>query len=347
MFRNAPRKQTSMATNADPSTLDPDRPDAARSHAAAPATATSTTSGVAAVSVDSAASRAWLMPFVGGLAVGVALSVGVGFLVWPATVPMSDTLAPALGSAEDEGPVTAPPPAGETERAAAPAQQPSAAEAEPSAPSEPSAAAAQPMPAVSDAVAAAAPSANNAAPARAPQPSAAAAQPAVAAAQAKVVTAAAAAVSAAPQPSQTPAAPAAPADPESQDAKLAAAAQVHGHSGTTIDNMLDQALTPQAKRETAAKPATPGVPATPSRDDVMKSMGVLVPAIRGCAQGASGLATVAFVVRNDGRVESAAVSGAPFEGTASGRCMEGVVRRARFSRFTQPSVRMQFPFAIQ
>jgi hypothetical protein len=76
-------------------------------------------------------------------------------------------------------------------------------------------------------------------------------------------------------------------------------------------------------------------------------MSVLVPAIRGCAQGQSGLAPMSIVVLSDGRVESAALSSGPFQGTASGRCMEGVVRRAKFPRFKQANFRVQFPFAVQ
>jgi hypothetical protein len=112
--------------------------------------------------------------------------------------------------------------------------------------------------------------------------------------------------------------------------------------------MLDQALAPRTAA--AAKPALPNEPSqplAPTRDDVMKSMSVLVPAIRGCAQGQSGLATLSLTVHNDGHVESAALSGTPFEGTASGRCMEGVVRRARFPRFRQATFRVQFPFSVQ
>jgi hypothetical protein len=63
--------------------------------------------------------------------------------------------------------------------------------------------------------------------------------------------------------------------------------------------------------------------------------------------GQSGLATAGIVVQNDGRVASVSVTGAPFQGTASGRCMEGVVRRARFPPFKQPSFRVQFPFSIE
>jgi len=112
---------------------------------------------------------------------------------------------------------------------------------------------------------------------------------------------------------------------------------------TEMDALLDDALAPRAERGTAA----PGLPQVPAREDVVKSMSILVPAIRGCAQGGSGLAPMSLVVRNDGRVESAALSGGPFMGTASGRCMEGVVRRARFPRFQQSSLRLQFPFAVQ
>jgi hypothetical protein len=109
---------------------------------------------------------------------------------------------------------------------------------------------------------------------------------------------------------------------------------------------LDDAFA--GRQERAAKALQPEtLPAAPSREDVTKAMTVLVPAIRGCAQGQSGLATAGIVVRNDGRVESVSVSGSPFAGTASGRCMEGVVRRARFPRFRQASFRVQFPFAMQ
>jgi len=172
-------------------------------------------------------------------------------------------------------------------------------------------------------------------------------------------TPAAAAVSASqPQIQSAPSAPVAekgaapvatpkPVDPESEDAKLAAAAQVRVKGDTVIDSMLDQALIPQQKTAPAAAASAPGLPATPTRDDVVKAMSVLVPAIRGCAQGQSGLAPMSIVVSSDGRVESAALSSGPFQGSASGRCMEGVVRRARFPRFKQANFRVQFPFSIQ
>jgi pyruvate dehydrogenase E2 component (dihydrolipoamide acetyltransferase) len=121
---------------------------------------------------------------------------------------------------------------------------------------------------------------------------------------------------------------------------------------STMDALLDEALSPKARRdELAARQQAAleanALPATPSREDVTQAMTVLLPAIRGCAQGQSGMAIAGIVVHSDGRVASVDVAGAPFAGNASGRCMEGVLRRARFPRFTQPSFRIRFPLAIQ
>jgi hypothetical protein len=149
-------------------------------------------------------------------------------------------------------------------------------------------------------------------------------------------------------------APAAPAAPEPRHAvagdseEALAAEAVKGSQGNSLDTLLDSAFDKGKHGASAAAPARPEVlPVAPTRDDVVKALTVLVPAIRGCAQGLSGLATAGIVVKNDGHVEAVQVSGSPFEGTASGRCMEGVVRRARFPRFQQASFRVQFPFSIQ
>jgi len=155
-----------------------------------------------------------------------------------------------------------------------------------------------------------------------------------------------------PAPTAAAAAPAAQPQPAAAAAAAAAPAAARGPDGRSMNDLLDQALTPaqranEARARQALGPAGESLPLSPGRDDVTRAMTVLLPAIRGCASGQSGLATVAIVVRNDGRVESAAVSGAPFEGERSGRCMEGVVRRAKFPRFQQSSFRVQFPFAIQ
>jgi hypothetical protein len=154
------------------------------------------------------------------------------------------------------------------------------------------------------------------------------------------------------------AAPALKLTPSEQEEKLLQSAadkqseQNDAAKQANVDRLLDEALAHPAEREARqereqAMFADSALPPTPSREDVTQAMTVLLPAIRGCAMGQSGLATAGIVVRNDGKVASVSVAGAPFAGTPSGRCMEGVLRRARFPRFKQPTFRVKFPLAIQ
>jgi hypothetical protein len=144
------------------------------------------------------------------------------------------------------------------------------------------------------------------------------------------------------------------AAPASSDAEKAASPEVKAKAGPSpsVDALLDEALSPSARsaalqRERELALEQTQLPQAPTRDDVTQAMTVLLPAIRGCAMGHSGLATAGIVVRGDGRVAAVEVTGAPFAGTASGRCMEGVIRRAHFPRFKQPAFRIRFPLAIQ
>jgi hypothetical protein len=121
-----------------------------------------------------------------------------------------------------------------------------------------------------------------------------------------------------------------------------------------MDRFLDDALQSPAAARAKEKAATaadgPGgdsdLPLVPSREQVTKAVVVLLPAIRGCAMGRQGTAMVSIVVRNDGRVARARVGGT-FAGTAIGRCIEGVVRKARFPEFRQSTFRIQYPIAIR
>jgi len=121
-----------------------------------------------------------------------------------------------------------------------------------------------------------------------------------------------------------------------------------------IDGMLDATKEDNIKRSIALKESQKNAPQTteelplvPSREQVTQAMAVLLPAIRGCAKGLSGLATANIIVLDNGKVASVTVSGSPFAGTTSGHCIEGVVRKARFPRFRQPSFRIRFPFSIR
>jgi hypothetical protein len=121
-------------------------------------------------------------------------------------------------------------------------------------------------------------------------------------------------------------------------------------SGGSIDALLDDALSPEARRAELARgetaPPAEVLPATPSPQDVAKAVGSVQFAIRGCAMGQTGNLTAAMSVRSDGRVGSAQVIGAPFAGTPAGRCMEGVLRSAHFPQFKQSIFNVQYALKI-
>ena len=297
----------------------------------------------------SAAAR-WIGPLILGFAIGVP--VGGWLFSGAATGGPAGEIVGHEASPGASDPVTAlaanQAPQGTTARDEPAA--PAAAEPAPMVPAaaEPALAAAEPEPARAPPAAAeparAAPSsaAPHAVPSGPSGPSAASVraqaasakpQPTAAVSQAADSTAQAAAPS--PQPKLAPAPSPAPAAVGARDAR-------------SVDTLLDQAL---SQRKPAPPPMvlTPDetVPLAPSREEVKRAMTVLLPAIRGCATGQSGLATIGIVVNSDGKVASADVTGAPFEGAPSGRCIAGVVRRAKFPRFQQESFRVQFPFQIQ
>jgi hypothetical protein len=289
--------------------------------------------------VPPARPRTWIAPLLVGLGLGAGLA-GVVF-------GMSANRGPAApGASAATEPANAPPSA---VTAAAPSAAATVApEGAPVALAVTSPATAQPAPpAVAGANPAPAEHRTNAStaprtPARvdpkaAPQAAEAAAEPAASAPPVLTVKESAPAASTSTGPGDSPSEP---------------AAGEAAHNPRSMDALLDEALAPAARRQELEHQRElvlhqDELPLTPSRDDVTKAMTVLLPAIRGCAMGQSGLATAGIVVRNDGRVASVEIAGPPFAGTASGRCMEGVMRRAQFPRFKQALFRIKFPFAIQ
>ena len=129
--------------------------------------------------------------------------------------------------------------------------------------------------------------------------------------------------------------------------------------GNRLDSVLDDALggRPAAggtRTVPSERPAASGgaaasadLPETPSRGDVARVLGRLLPQIRQCAADQVGLANATILVRNDGAVGSVAIAGHPFGGTPQGACMEGVIRRAQFSPFRQSTFRITYPFALR
>ncbi|MDH5670874.1 MAG: hypothetical protein OEZ06_01935 [Myxococcales bacterium] len=310
----------SLAVEAQPGSPEPPR---AVTEAPAQPNGATDTAYVASV----APRRSWAMP----LAIGLGAGVAVGAVLFSASSPPGPAAAPTA-AAQPVAPQYAAAPAspGPVVGPAATDLQGVAPPAPPAPPAPTVAAAPQPEP---GAVAAA----RSAGPARR-RPAASGAAEAVLEVQPT-------------ERNPTPQQPATELTPSKPTPPPEARAQAQSKAHRNMDQLLDGALSgPPEPTLAAKKPASAApseLPMMPSREEVHEAMAVLLPAIRGCAMGQSGLATASIIVRSDGRVASASVAGAPFAGSPSGRCMEGVVRRARFPRFKQPTFRVKFPLSIR
>ncbi len=170
---------------------------------------------------------------------------------------------------------------------------------------------------------------------------------------------------AAPPPPAAPAVVAAPAPAPARVAAAPATTTASTGSGghpRTMDDLMAAAvgprttatpsaaaaasnLAPGGGAAAAAPAASTELPDRPNRAQITSTMTPLTPAVRACTQGQTGVATVAMLIRNDGTVQTANVSG-PFNPDAN-NCIAGVVRRAHFQPFTRPTVPIVYPFSIQ
>jgi predicted Zn finger-like uncharacterized protein len=119
----------------------------------------------------------------------------------------------------------------------------------------------------------------------------------------------------------------------------------------SIDDLLDTAVTDAAQKPSAKAAAPAAAPAAaaaaagleaPGREDVLKAIKGVTPAVRACAQGQSGVAKVAITVSgSSGQVTSAQANGVddPIKS-----CIEDAVRDAEFPRFSKPTFRVDYPF---
>jgi predicted Zn finger-like uncharacterized protein len=108
-----------------------------------------------------------------------------------------------------------------------------------------------------------------------------------------------------------------------------------------------------ARPSSGSSPSGPAAPAAntgagpeaPSRNDVMTAMRGVQPAVRACAEGQTGLATVTITFASTGRVTTANVA-PPFAGTPAGSCIARAVRAATVPPFTRPTFQVNYPFAL-
>ena len=184
-------------------------------------------------------------------------------------------------------------------------------------------------------------------PSPAPRPTAAAGRP----------TAVAAAPSA-PKPSPA-AAPRAPKPPKPRPSRGGSAAR------SEVDDLLS--AIEQGGRKPAARPAAPAPaaarkppkPAPPApakrslgRDDVSRVVRANKGRIQSCylkqaEPKLSGTITVSFAIMGSGKVGSAAIRTAKFEGTSVGRCVLSAVRSFKFPTHTDPPVKINYPFILR
>jgi hypothetical protein len=107
------------------------------------------------------------------------------------------------------------------------------------------------------------------------------------------------------------------------------------------------AVEPVAVAEPAPSeaPAATGLPAQPSREQVTAALNAVVPALQKCVGDRHDTADVTLTVRPGGFVSYAVVSG-PYAGSNEGSCIARAVKAAKFPAFTDPSVRITYPFQL-
>ena len=126
-----------------------------------------------------------------------------------------------------------------------------------------------------------------------------------------------------------------------------ARAAEHG-APASIDSLLDQALGngKAPGRRPVNKSAGSSLPKLPPKAAVAAALGKMLPEVRYCAGGKAGVAFAHIKAKSDGRITSVRVTGSPFSRTSAGRCMERVVRRARFPRFSASRFTVKYPYKI-
>jgi len=104
-----------------------------------------------------------------------------------------------------------------------------------------------------------------------------------------------------------------------------------------------------AMRRRPIAPPPPPPAAIGSQSDrvlIATTLRSLSQSVSGCSTGAAGRITVTMTIDgNSGRVTAVNATGADAN-TPMSRCVQGVVRRARFPRLSRPTMRVAYPFVF-
>jgi len=128
-----------------------------------------------------------------------------------------------------------------------------------------------------------------------------------------------------------------------QAAPSAAAPSNAAATGTPAPAPLAE---PEAVRPARVQPAAAaGLPAQPSREQVVATMDAVVGELAKCVGDKHGAANVTMTVRSAGTVSHALVGGT-FAGTPEGSCIARVIKQAQFPAFSDVSIRVSYPFQL-
>jgi len=95
----------------------------------------------------------------------------------------------------------------------------------------------------------------------------------------------------------------------------------------------------------APAPVAADLPEYPSREQVTAGFEAMRDALKQCAAGRAGRVEVKASVTSNGRIVHALIDG-DFEGSPEGSCMARAVREAQFPAFSQPRLKVSYPFAL-
>lgn len=126
----------------------------------------------------------------------------------------------------------------------------------------------------------------------------------------------------------------------------AAAVQPAPHVARTTPPAPPEPAVPVAEAATPAAVAPAAdLPEYPTREQVTAGFEGVRSALAQCAAGRAGTVEIKASIASNGRIAHALVGG-DFSGTPEGSCMARAVREAQFPAFTQPRLKVSYPFAL-
>jgi hypothetical protein len=133
--------------------------------------------------------------------------------------------------------------------------------------------------------------------------------------------------------------------PASTPASTPAEAQASAAAREPAAAVRDASDTARRSDVSSGTPGATNLPAQPSRDDVRAALNAVIPELHKCTGSQHGTADVTMTVRSAGVVSYAVVAGS-FAGTPEGSCIARTVKLAKFPAFSEPSVRVSYPFEL-